>query len=142
MTDTMITKEQVFEFIGKQSVAFIASVDEDGFPNMKAMLKPRKIEGNSLWFTTNTSSMRVEQYKLNPKASVYFYKKGVMRYEGLMLKGIMHVLEDESTKEEIWRAGDTVFYKKGVTDPDYCVLKFTAMEARYYCDLKTGNITL
>jgi len=37
----------------------------------------------------------------------------------------------------IWKRGDTMFYKKGVTDPDYCVLKFTAASGRYYCDLKT-----
>ena len=38
--------------------------------------------------------------------------------------------------------GDTIFYKKGVTDPDYCVLKFTAINARYYCDLKTENFDI
>ena len=32
-------------FIRKQKVAFICSVDEEGFPNVKAMLKPKKIEG-------------------------------------------------------------------------------------------------
>ena len=32
-------------FIRKQTVAFICSVDEEGFPNVKAMLKPRKMEG-------------------------------------------------------------------------------------------------
>ena len=32
-------------FIRKQNVAFICSVDEEGFPNVKAMLKPRKIDG-------------------------------------------------------------------------------------------------
>jgi len=32
-------------FIRKQKVAFICSIDEDEFPNVKAMLKPRKMEG-------------------------------------------------------------------------------------------------
>lgn len=32
-------------FIRKQKVAFICSIDEDGFPNVKAMLKPRKMDG-------------------------------------------------------------------------------------------------
>lgn len=49
----MKTREQVIEFIQKQKVAFIASVDEDGFPNMKAMFVPRKIDGNYFYFTTN-----------------------------------------------------------------------------------------
>ena len=35
-----------------------------------------------------------------------------------------------------------IFYKKGVTDPDYCVLKFTSQNGRYYCDLKTESFVL
>ena len=58
-------------------------------------------------------------------------------YDGVMLVGKMEVLIDQETKDMIWRKGDTVFYKKGVTDSDYCVLKFTAKSGRYYCDLKT-----
>lgn len=135
----MRTREQLIEFIQKQKVAFIASVDEDGFPNMKAMFAPRKMEGNCFYFTTNTSSLRSQQFMKNPKASIYFYNKGRFRYEGIMLTGTMEVLQDEETKKEIWRVGDTMFYKQGVTDPDYCVLKFTAIKGRHYCDLKTES---
>lgn len=138
----MKTAEQIFDFIGKQKVALIASVDDEGFPNIKAMLMPRKVDGNSFYFSTNTSSMRVSQYRKNPKASIYFFNKGRFRYEGVMLVGTMKILEDDETKREIWRTGDTMFYKKGISDPDYCVLKFTAAKGRYYCDLKTENFEL
>ncbi len=107
---------------------------------MKAMLMPRKIEGNCFYFTTNTSSLRVKQYQDNEKASIYFFNKGRFRYEGVMLIGTMEILQDTAIKQEIWKTGDTMFYKKGVTDPDYCVLKFTAIKGRHYCDLKTENI--
>ena len=43
-----MTKKQVFDFIKEQKTAMISSVDEDGFPNTKAMLAPRKIDGNSM----------------------------------------------------------------------------------------------
>lgn len=138
----MKTKEQIFDFIEKQKVAFIASVDKEGFPNMKAMLMPRRIDGNCFYFTTNTSSMRVAQYRENRKASIYFFNKGRFHYEGVMLIGAMEVLEDAEVKQDIWRTGDTMFYKEGVTDPDYCVLKFTAVKGRHYCDLKTESFTL
>ncbi len=138
----MKTKEQILEFIQKQKVAFIASIDSEGFPNMKAMLTARKIEDNCFYFTTNTTSLRVSQYRKNEKASIYFFSRGRFRYEGVMLIGTMEVLEDAETKREIWRTGDTMFYKKGVTDPDYCVLKFTATKGRYYCDLKTESFQL
>ena len=130
-------------FIRKQKVAFICSIDENGFPNVKAMLKPRKIEGlKGFYFSTNTSSMRVKQYMNNPKACIYFYHKGLIKYVGVMLKGKMEVLTDQETKDMIWRKGDTMFYKGGVTDSDYCVLKFTAESGRYYCDLKTESFTI
>lgn len=138
----MKTKEQIYEFIQKQKVAFIASVDEEGFPNMKAMFVPRKIEGDSFYFTTNTSSMRAQQYMKNPKASIYFFNKGRFRYEGVMLTGKMEVLQDEETKKEIWQAGDTMYYKQGVSAPDYCVLKFTAEKGRHYCDLKSESFVI
>ena len=126
------------KFIDKQKVSFIASVDDGGFPNVKAMLKPRKRIGlKEFWFSTNTSSMRVKQFMENPKACIYFYHKGLIKYVGVMLSGTMEVLTDQETKNMIWRKGDTLFYKKGVTDPDYCVLRFTAESGRYYCDLKT-----
>jgi len=118
--------------------AFIASVDGDGFPNMKAMLSPRKRNGiREFWFSTNTSSIRVAQYRENSKASIYFYDKRFFR--GVMLKGTMEVLVDSASKEEIWEPGDTMYYPKGVTDPDYCVLKFTAHNGRFYCNFKSED---
>lgn len=138
----MITRQQVIEFINRQNAALVASVDEDGFPNVKAMFVPRKIEGNSFYFTTNTSSMRTQQFLKNPKACIYFYNKGRFKYEGIMMVGTMEVLQDEAVKREIWRDGDTMYYKQGVTDPDYCVLKFTAAKGRRYCSLKSESFEL
>lgn len=137
-----MTRDWLIEFISAQKTAFIASVDEDGFPCLKAMLAPRKIDGDCFYFTTNTSSERVRQYRKNPKASIYFYKRGRFKYEGVMLKGRMEVLTDQDTKESIWRIGDTLYYKLGVTDPDYCVLKFTAENGRSYCDFKSENFKM
>lgn len=124
--------------IDKSGTAMIGSVDGEGFPNMKAMLPPRKREGISeFYFTTNTSSMRVIQYLENPKASIYFYDKRF--YRGVMLKGTMEVLTDSKSKEEIWRDGDEIYYPLGVTDSDYCVLKFTAQSGRYYSNFRSED---
>ncbi len=138
----MKTRQHIIEFIQKQKTIFIGSVDEEGFPNMKAMFTPRKIEGNCFYFSTNTSSMRTQQFMRNPKASIYSYNRGRFKFEGIMLTGTMEVLQDDDIKQEIWRIGDTMYYKQGVTDPDYCVLKFTAIKGRHYCDLKTESFNI
>ena len=135
MRDAVKTIDNI---IDKQSTAFIASVDGDGFPNMKAMLAPRKREGiKEFWFTSNTSSMRAAQYKANPKAAIYFYEKRF--FQGVQLVGTMEVLTDAESKAMIWRDGDTMYYPLGVTDPDYCVLKFTAAKGRYYHNFKSED---
>ena len=127
--------------IDKQSVSFISSVDESGCPNTKAMLPPRKREGIKVfYFTTNTSSMRVGQYKNNPQACIYFCDNRFFR--GIMLTGTMEVLEDREHKELIWQEGDTMYYSKGVTDPDYCVLRFTARQGRYYSNFSSETFEI
>lgn len=138
----MENREYIIEFIKKQKTSFVASVDEEGFPNIKAMFAPRKIDGNCFYFSTNTSSLRSQQFMENPRASIYFYKRGRFKYEGIMLTGTMEVLQDDGIKQEIWCTGDTMYYKQGVTDPDYCVLKFTAIKGRHYCDLKTESFNI
>jgi len=134
-------EQTIGNLIDKQGVSFISSVDGDGFPNIKAMLPPRKREGIKVfYFTTNTSSMRVAQYRINPKASIYFCDRRFFR--GVMLKGVMEVLEDSASKEMIWRDGDTMYYSKGVTDPDYCVLRFTARTGRYYTNFSSEDFVI
>jgi general stress protein 26 len=129
-------EKTIGNLIDKAGVSIISSVDGAGFPNTKAMIPPRKREGiRYIYFTTNTSSMRVKQYFDNPKACVYFFDKRFFR--GIMLLGTMEVLQDEASKEMIWKDGDEMYYSKGVTDPDYCVLKFTANTGRYYSNFKS-----
>ena len=131
-------EKTIGNMIDKATVAIIGSVDESGFPNTKAMLPPRKREGIvSLYFTTNTSSMRVKQYSANQKACVYFFDKRF--YRGVMLRGTMEILQDNKSKRMIWKDGDEMYYPEGVTDPDYCVLKFTAQNGRYYSNFKSED---
>ncbi len=133
-------KIQIFKFISEQKTAFIASVNAQGFPVVRAMLAPRKIDGNDIYFSTNTSSNKVKQYLENNKGCVYFYKRGKFKYQGVSIMGETEVCTDQATKEMIWRFGDKLFYKQGVTDPDYCVLKFKCISAEYYCDFKIATI--
>lgn len=124
--------------LDKQSMVFLSSVDENGYPNTKAMLAPRKRDGiREFYFHTNTSSMRVEQYRRNSKACLYFCDKRF--FKGVMLTGAVEVLEDHAHKEMLWQDGDTMYYPGGVTDPDYCVLRFRAEHGRFYSNFSSEN---
>lgn len=134
-------EQTIGKIIDKASTSFIAYVDENGYPITKAMLRPRERDGiRTIWFSTNTSSNKVKCFRANSKASVYFIDKRFFR--GVSLIGTMEVVETAEAKERIWRAGDTLYYKKGVTDPDYCVLKFTAVKGRYYSNFRSEDFEI
>lgn len=134
-------EQTIGNLIDKSNMTIISYVDNDGFPISKAMLSPREREGiKTFWFSTNTSSNKVKYFRENPKASIYFVDKRFFR--GVSLVGIVEVLETPEAKEKLWQDGDTMYYKQGVTDPDYCVLKFTAKKGRYYSNFKSEDFDI
>lgn len=134
-------EETIGKMIDKAGTSFISYTDSEGYPVTRAMLSPREREGiKTLYFTTNTSSNKVQCFRKNSKASVYFIDKRFFR--GVSLAGTMEVLETAEAKERIWRLGDKMYYPKGVTDPDYCVLKFTAISGRYYSNFKSEDFEI
>lgn len=63
-------------------------------------------------------------------------------FRGVSLTGTVEVIETDEAKERIWLTGDTMYYHGGVTDPDYCVLKFTTVKGRYYSKFKSEDFTI
>ncbi len=134
-------EQTIGNLVDKAKESFITYNDEHGYPIAKAMLKPRQREGIKVfWFSTNTSSNKVKYYRENPKASIYFIDKRFFR--GVSLIGTVEVLETTDAKERIWQEGDTMYYPNGVTDSDYCVLKFTAIKGRYYSNFKSEDFDI
>lgn len=136
-----MTKEEIIEFIKKQRTSIISSVDENGYPWTRALIQPRYIENNVLYFATYTSSNKVKQYQNNNKDCVYFYEKG-RNFQGVMIKGTMEIINDQKFKEKLWLPFYYRFYKKGVTDPEYCILKFTCEKAEWFSSFKTESIDM
>ena len=71
---------------------YVSSVDENGYPNTKAMLSLQRDSLGIHYFSTNLSSKRVAQFKANPKACIYYCDEP--SFHGLMLIGTMEVCTD------------------------------------------------
>ena len=114
--------------------AIVCSIDEYGFPNAKAMFIS-KCEGiHTFWFSTNVSSDRIQQWSKCPNTCLYLIDSS--QIHGLILKGMMEIFTDNETKREFWRQGDEQYYTLGPTDPDYCMIRFTANEGNYWEEKK------
>jgi general stress protein 26 len=134
-------QKTVGNLIERQTVSFISSVNENGFPNTKAMLPPVKREGIKIFYWhTNAPSMRIKHYKNNPKACIYFYDKRF--FCGVMLRGNMEVLDDKNIKNEIWKDEFTKYYTGGQDGGDFTILKFTAENGRYYSNFRSVDFKI
>ncbi|MCL2144114.1 MAG: pyridoxamine 5'-phosphate oxidase family protein [Endomicrobia bacterium] len=119
----------------------LSTVNAKGIPETRAMLnlrnpdmfpKLRKLYDDdfTFYFTTNTSSQKMKQILLNKKASVYFVKEN--NFGGLLFTGKIEIVKDNKMKRSFWQDCWTMYYKGGVEDPDYTLLKFKAEQYKYY----------
>ncbi|MFL7794725.1 MAG: pyridoxamine 5'-phosphate oxidase family protein [Anaerolineae bacterium] len=119
------------------AIAMLGTNGNDGYPNIKAMIKIENEGLKTVWFSTNTSSKRVAQLTSDSRACAYFVD--FEQWKGLMLVGRIEVLQDSASRERLWRPGAEKYYPLGITDPDYSVLRFTSEWGNYYHAL--SNVT-
>ncbi len=127
--------------------AYVTTIDPEGYPQTRAMFNLRRKEQFPgvaslfkdhqndflVYFTTNTSSPKIDHIKKNPKVAVYYCKASEFR--GLMLSGEMEVVIDGAEKECVWQKGWELYYPGGVNDPDHTVLRLRSLAAKYYHQL-------
>ena len=124
--------------IAREKTAYLGSLDADGFPSIKAMMAPRKRVGvNVFYFSTNTSSQHVAQFRADGRACLYF--SNTLFVKGVLLKGRAEILDDPVSRELVWKQGDEKYYKLGLTDPDFCVIRFTTESLRYYSNMHSED---
>ncbi|MBN1171021.1 MAG: pyridoxamine 5'-phosphate oxidase family protein [Micromonosporaceae bacterium] len=133
-------RQAALKFIENCGIAMVGSNGPDGYPLIKAMIKAESEELHTVWFSTNTSSARVAQFRADPRASIYFVD--MSEYRGLLLVGTMEVLSDHASRERLWRYGNELYYPAGIDDPDYSVLKFTARRGNYYHGLRNTDFAV
>jgi len=132
--------QKALELANRSTIAMLGTNGDDGYPNIKAMIKMENEGLRAVWFSTNTSSRRVAQLRRDPRVSVYFVD--FENWMGLMLVGDVEILQDQASRERLWRDGYEKYYPLGVNDPDYTVLRFTARWGNYYHRLSNATFEL
>lgn len=133
-------KKEIRSLCCNSSVAFVGSVNAEGFPQIKGMLVCEHEDLKIQYFSTNTSSKRVSQFLKQPKACVYYCDE--KNFKGALFTGTIEVCTDRETKEMLWHNGDEIYYPKGIDDEDYCVYKFTAETVNYYHELSNQTFSV
>jgi general stress protein 26 len=128
------------KLVEKSKICLLGTHGSDGFPNIKAMLNLKHEGIKKIWFSTNTSSKRVQQLKQDNRACVYYVDE--KNFKGLMLIGVVQLLQDLQSRQMLWFTGSEKYYPQGVEDPDYTVLYFEAHMGNYYHQLKNISFDL
>lgn len=118
--------------------AVIALIDENGFPRAST-ISCLKTEGiNHAWFATGLSSGKVRCIRLNNKAGLCYCDGN----NNVTLMGTIEILTEPEIKKEMWVDWFINHFPDGETDPEYCILRFSAEKAVFWIDSKYNEFDL
>ena len=141
-TASEIQKERIKELeekantlIRKCNTATLTSINEKGYPRT-CLLSIAKAEGFSdIYFVTSKRSDingKVTHFEKDPKASVCYFLEG----DSVTLIGNVEFVEDRELQEAVWNETDRRFFKNGVDDPKFRLIKFHTVEATFWIEGK------
>jgi general stress protein 26 len=154
MMDYEMAMKRNLDLMSTAKAAYLTTIDANEYPETRAMLNLRngdKYPGLvsffsrhntdlTTYFTTNTSSPKVQRIREKPKACVYYSKPDEWR--GLMVAGKLEIVEDEEIKKALWQSTWTMYYPGGVEDEDYAVLRLRPAFVQGYHQFQHSHIDL
>lgn len=126
------------ELVLAKPVAYLTTIDEDGYPYTTAVFNLRNRERypdsskvleeydndyTTIYVSTNTSSVKVKNITKNNKVAMYYSIPEV--FKGMYFKGTAEFLDDQEFKKNLWMDRWKMYYPLGPTDPDFTILKIT-----------------
>ena len=145
----MSVLEKSFDIVTGTECCVLTTIDGNGMPNSRALLNlanpgmypgladfiSERKDSLSVYFSTNTSSQKIQHIRECPKVSAYYFLTNP--YRGVMLQGNIKIIGDREVKDRLWQDDWTLYYPEGRLDPDYSVLSLSPSYVKYYCGLHT-----
>lgn len=113
-------------------VVTLSSINKDGYPRPVPISKIHAESFNEIWMATGKNSVKTKDFSVNPKAGLSFYEAG----NSIAMTGTVEIMTDKATKEKFWQDWFINHFPKGVSDPNYVLLKFTGQHATIWIDGK------
>ncbi len=106
----------------------LASINADGFPRPVPMAKGHTAGCNEVWMATGADSVKVADFKTNPKAGLCYASYG----DSVALRGRIEIITDDGIRKEMWQDWYINRFPGGPTDPNYVLLHFIGTEATFW----------
>ena len=145
--EEQIARQQSLDLMKTSPAAYLSTIDEHGFPQIRAMVNLRNSEQYPsvvelfknhdrdllVYISTNTSSNKARQIRANPKVAFYYCIPE--QWRGLMLGGEAETLEDIELKRKIYQEGWEIYFPEGPGDADFALFRLMPVVAKYYQSL-------
>lgn len=118
--------------------AVIATIDENGFPRASTISNLKTESIKHAWFATGLSTGKARCIRLNNKAGLCYCDGN----NNVTLMGRIEILTEPEIKKEMWIDWFIHHFPGGDTDPEYCILKFTAEKAVFWIDSNYRELDL
>lgn len=137
----IILLEKANELIKIFEFASLGVIDENGYPSVSAVSLHTPETVAELYLTTTLDSNKAKRLQKNNKASINCYTT----MNNITLVGEVEIFSDEETKSKYWQKWvdlGTDIYPAGITDPNYCLIKFTTKRVSLWIGDEGAEFTL
>jgi general stress protein 26 len=120
---TMTKTQEIIEGLAGQDNGFctIALIDEQGYPTASTVSIIKADGMKQLMFGVSVDDNKARRAKACSRASVCINSGDY----NITLVGTAEILTDTASKEDLWQPWFSEIWAGGVTDPDFCVLRFS-----------------
>lgn len=128
-------EDKANELIKKCDIATLTSINEKGYPRTCVVSIAKKEGFSDIYFITSKRSSKngkATHFEANSKASVCYFCDG----DSVTLIGDVEFVEDRKIQEAVWSEQHRGFFKNGIDDSKFRLLKFHTIEATFWIEGK------
>ncbi len=128
-------EEKAILLLKKLDIVSLASITENGYPRICTVSKLKTVGFSDIYFVTSKRSElngKATHFEKNTKTSICFSLSG----DSVTLIGNVEFITDKNMQKELWNESDRKFFRMGIDDPKFRLLKFHTIEATFWIDGK------
>lgn len=130
--------DKAVELLGRCNEVTLVSVNADGYPRPVPMAKGHTEGCNEVWVATAADSVKVADFKLNPKAGLSYS----CNRDSVSLRGHVEIITDDAVRKAMWQDWYIKHFPGGPEDANYLLLHFTGTEATFWINGEFAHVQL
>ena len=102
------------------------------------MVKGETVGCGVIWMATASDSVKVADFKRNPKAGLCYDKDG----SSVCLRGMVEIIDDDKVRKEKWQDWYINHFPGGPSDPNYVLLRFVGTDVTIWIDHEFAHVSI